>query len=112
MSQYTFSVEDEMFMYHLVPCLIHILSSQVSLEVLFQSETDLADLTVVSISYQGDHDSPGIIPLAIKDVFSMIQDVSLLVLFYMFRIASFIAYLIQTEFIFVYEQSCYGYMDD
>jgi len=27
---------------------------------------------------QGDQNSPGIIPLAIKDVFSMIQDVSFL----------------------------------
>lgn len=29
------------------------------------------------ISYQGDQNSPGVIPLAIKDVFSIIQDVSL-----------------------------------
>lgn len=30
----------------------------------------------VRLSFQGDQKSPGVIPLAIKDVFSMIQDVS------------------------------------
>lgn len=37
------------------------------------------------ISYQGDQNSPGVIPLAIKDVFSIIQDVSLLGFLYVFR---------------------------
>lgn len=35
---------------------------------------------LISLSYmfsQGDQNSPGIIPLAIKDVFSIIQDVSI-----------------------------------
>lgn len=37
------------------------------------------------ISYQGDQNSPGIIPLAIKDVFSIIQDVCLPDLFVIAR---------------------------
>lgn len=31
---------------------------------------------IVGFQMQGDHTSPGIIPLAIKDVFRIIQDVS------------------------------------
>lgn len=42
-------------------------------------------------SYQGDQYSPGIIPLAIKDVFSMIQDVSSLDLFYFWDLTILIA---------------------
>lgn len=45
----------------------HDLSSHVSLSSDFVSNNNV----------QGDHNSPGIIPLAIKDVFSMIQDVRL-----------------------------------
>lgn len=36
----------------------------------------LCDYLVVISLLQGDQNSPGIIPLAIKDVFSIIQDVS------------------------------------
>lgn len=47
-------------------------------------------LITVELSYffsqfaQGDQNSPGVIPLAIKDVFSIIQDVSALVHFILF----------------------------
>lgn len=41
----------------------------------------IVDLTHL-LSTQGDQNAPGVIPLAIKDVFSMIQDVSVYLLNY------------------------------